>query len=158
MNRIARSLLAAGLALSPLAVQALEPAVPASRPLDAYARQQLLGEHKLTVQWIGWDDLEQAGRVRIDPADGVLAVMGSQIGDDKRLDIAGHITALVEDGFVFEGAITLQDMEGPDIQSCVRSGRMHFTTRGIRQYWRLQQMLSPCGRGTDYVDIYFSGI
>lgn len=158
MNCFYRSLLALGLALSPLAALALEPAVPASRPLDGYARQQLLGEHKLTVQWIGWDDLAQAGTVRIDPAGGVLAVMGTQLGEDKRLDIAGHITALVEDGFVFEGAITLQDMQGPDIQTCVRSGRMHFTTRGIRQYWRLQQMQSPCGVETDYVDIYFSGI
>lgn len=158
MNCIYRSLLALGLALSPLAAQALEPAVPAARPLDAYARQQLLGEHKLTVQWIGWDDLAQAGRVRIDPAGAVLAVMGTQVGEDKRLDIAGHITALVEDGFVFEGAITLQGMEGPGSETCVRSGRMHFTTRGIRQYWRLQQMDSPCGMGTDYVDIYFSGI
>ena len=158
MNRFYRSLLALGLALSPLAALALEPAIPATRPLDSYARQQLLGEHKLSVQWIGWDDLEKAGTVRISPADGVLTVMGTQLGEDKRLDIAGHITALVEDGFVFEGAITLQDMQGPDIESCVRSGRMHFTTRGIRQYWRLQQMQSPCGSGTDYVDIYFSGI
>ena len=158
MKRRYRSLFAVGLALFAHSAVALEPAVPTSRPLDAYARQQLLGEHKLTVQWIGWDDLAQAGQVRIDPAGAVLAVMGAQVGEDKRLDIAGHITALVEDGFVFEGAITLQDMEGPDIQTCVRSGRMHFTTRGIRQYWRLQQMDNPCGNGTDYVDIYFSGI
>lgn len=158
MKPITRSLLALGLTLSPLAALALEPAVPASRPLDAYARQQLLGEHKLSVQWIGWDDLEKAGTVRIDPAGEVLAVIGEQTGEDKRLDIAGHITALVEDGFVFEGAITLQDMDGPGSGTCVRSGRMHFTTRGIRQYWRLQQMDSPCGTGTDYVDIYFSGI
>ena len=158
MNRLHQSLLALGLALSPLAALALEPAVPASRPLDAYARQQLLGEHKLTVQWIGWDDLAQAGQVRIDPAGAVLAVSGTQVGEDKRLDVAGHISALVEDGFVFEGAITLQDMQGPGTGTCVRSGRMHFTTRGIRQYWRLQQMQSPCGVETDYVDIYFSGI
>ena len=158
MKRIARSLLALGLTLAPLLALALEPAVPASRPLDEYARQQLLGEHKLTVQWIGWDDLDHAGTVMITPAGSVLAVNGSQVDGGQRLDLAGHITGLVEDGFVFEGAITLQGEDNNRAGPCVRSGRMHFTTRGIRQYWRLQQMLSPCGPQTDYVDIYFSGI
>ena len=147
MNGLARLLLVTCLALLPLSAGALEPAVPDTRPLDAHARQQLLGEHKLTVQWLGWGDLEQAGTVSITDA-----------GGSQRLDLAGHITALVDDGFVFEGAITLQDMDGPGTGTCVRSGPMHFTTRGIRQYWRLQQMTNPCNGSTDYVDIYFRGI
>jgi hypothetical protein len=142
----------------PATALAQDEPVPASRPLDTHGRQQLLGEHKLGVQWIGWDDLAQAGSVNITGAGQVLAVSGSQVQGDKRLDIAGHITGLVEDGFVFEGAITLQGDDPARAQACVRSGRMHFTTRGIRQYWRLQQMTSPCGTGTDYVDIYFRGI
>ena len=158
MNGLARLLLVTCLAVWPLSAGALEPAVPDTRPLDAHARQQLLGEHKLTVQWLGWGDLEQAGTVSISDAGGVLVASGSQYQGSQRLDLAGHITALVDDGFVFEGAITLQDMDGPGTGTCVRSGPMHFTTRGIRQYWRLQQMTNPCNGSTDYVDIYFRGI
>lgn len=139
-------------------VLAQDDPVSASRPLDSYGRQQLLGSHKLGVQWIGWGDLDLAGSVEITEAGDVLAVIGQQVQGEDRLDIAGHITGLVDEGFVFEGAITLQGSSSEYLQPCVRSGRMHFTTRGIRQYWRLQQMASPCGQQTDYVDIYFRGI
>ena len=140
------------------AALAMDDPVPASRPLDSYAISQLVGEHKLGVQWIGSHDLQHAGSVQIDRAGQVLTVHGRQVLGDKRLDIAGHITGVIDDGFVFHGVVTLQGEHEDGMPACVRSGPMHFTTRGIRQYWRLQQMTNPCNGYTDYVDIYFLGI
>jgi hypothetical protein len=37
---------------------------------------------------------------------------------------------------------------------CERYGKMLFKITQNRKYWRLQEMQSPCGIETDYVDIF----
>lgn len=131
---------------------------PPAHGVDAEARARLVGTHRLSLQWIDWGDLDRAGSVEIRERGGILTVNGSETLGAQRLDIHGHITSATADGFVFEGAITMQVDSVAGGAPCTRSGTMDFRATGRRQYWRLQQMQSPCGSITDYVDIYFLGI
>lgn len=126
--------------------------------VDDAARARLVGTHTLSLQWIDWGDLDKAGSVEISERGGILVVNGSETLGRQRLDIHGHIVSASADGFVFEGAITMQVDSVAGGAPCTRSGTMHFRTTGTRKYWRLQEMQSPCGSTTDYVDIYFLGI
>lgn len=130
----------------------------ADNGLDDAAKARLVGTHKLSLQWIDWGDLDQAGSVVIKDRGDVLTVNGSETKGAQRLDIHGQITAASQDGFVFDGTITMQVDSVAEGSPCTRSGTMHFKTSGKRKYWRLQEMQSPCDVTTDYVDIYFLGI
>lgn len=130
--------------------------------VDAATRARLVGEHLLTLQWIGWGNLDAAGRVAVTDRGGVLAVEGEQSGrDDGAGDyvrIAGRIVAATQDGFTFEGTILTRVSHIAGGRECRRDGTYHFRTRTGRKYWRMQEMDNPCDTAADYVDIYFRGI
>ena len=131
---------------------------PPAQGIDAEARARLVGTHRLSLQWIDWGDLDRAGSVEIGTRGDILVVDGSETLGEQRLDTHGRITSATADGFGFEGAITMQVDSVAGGAPCTRNGAMEFRATGRRQYWRLQQMQSPCGSTTDYVDIYFLGI
>ena len=154
-NRFALSILLAG--LSSLAF-----AATSSNGLDAAARAKLVGDHALTLQWLGWGDLSRAGKVTVEDRGDTLSVTGEQNGEGENLGdylrLSGKIVSVSRDGFVFVGDITTRVNHIADGAECKRSGTFTFKTRGARRYWRMQEMTNPCDPVTDYVDVYFRGI
>ena len=133
-----------------------------ARGLDAAARARLVGEHMLTLQWLGFGDLSRAGTFTVVDdggagwrARGEQRVAGPKGDDYVQLD--GRIVAATADGFVFEGDIVTRVDHINAGEPCARSGRFTFRTRDGRKYWRLQEM-QGCDGTTDYVDVYFKGI
>lgn len=130
--------------------------------LDAAARARLVGDHMLTLQWLGWGDLSGAGKVVVEDAGDTLPMRGEQRGTGENagdfLRIDGRIVAASRDGFVFEGEILTRVHHIANGAECRRSGRFTFKATGKRRYWRLQEMDNPCDSVTDYVDVYFRGI
>lgn len=130
--------------------------------LDPAARARLVGEHMLTLQWLGWGDLSGAGKLVVEDAGDTLSMRGEQRGTGENADdylrIDGRIVAASRDGFVFEGEILTRVHYIANGSECRRSGRFTFKATGKRRYWRLQEMQNPCDTATDYVDVYFRGI
>jgi ribosomal protein L27 len=134
----------------------------AANGLDAAARARLVGDHILTLQWLGWGDLSRAGKIVIEDRGETLTVSGEQTGTgdeaDGYLKISGKIVSASKDGFVFVGDIATRISHIAEGAECKRSGTFTFKTKGGRKYWRMQEMTNPCDPVTDYVDVYFRGI
>lgn len=154
-------------AIAPLAAAPAADNRPAARNapangLDAAARARLVGEHILTLQWIGFGDLSSAGRATVTDAGDHLVLRGEHRGSGENagdyLRVDGRIVSATRDGFVFEGEILTRVSYIADGAECRREGRFTFLTRAGRKYWRLQEMDNPCDTATDYVDVYFRGI
>lgn len=163
------ALFAALLVFAPASTQAAHPspsheatAKTAANGLDAAAKARLVGEHLLTLQWIGWGDLSGAGRLSVEDRGDTLSASGEQLGSGDNagdyLRMSGRIVAASRDGFVFEGDIAIRVHHNADGAECKRSGTFHFKATGKRKYWRMQEMDNPCDGVTDYVDVYFRGI
>lgn len=162
MKRLIPVLLFAAL-LAPVAAfakHAVQP--PATSGLDAAARARLVGDHMLTLQWLGWGDLTDAGRLVVEDAGDSLPMRGEQRGTGENADdyvrIDGRIVSATRDGFVFEGEILTRVHHIANGTECKRNGTFTFKATGKRKYWRLQEMQNPCDSATDYVDVYFRGI
>ncbi len=121
---------------------------------DKTAKAKLLGKHKLSLQWISWDYF---GTATISEKNGTLYLKGEQKSrkDTDFVKVEGTITAIEAKSFTFTGTIITQVSYINGGKPCKREGEMTFAITGKRKYWRLQQMQSPCGTETDYVDIYF---
>jgi hypothetical protein len=138
------------------------PSKAAANGLDAAAKARLVGEHMLTVQWLSWGGLRDAGKLVVNDLGTALAAEGEQLGRGENagdyLKMSGKIVSASKDGFVFEGDILIRVHHNANGEECKRSGAFTFKTKGARKYWRLQEMDSPCDTATDYVDVYFRGI
>lgn len=138
------------------------PAGSSGTGLDAAARARLVGDHMLTLQWLGWGDLSGAGKLVVTDAGDSLAARGEQRGTGENADdyvrVDGRIVSATRDGFVFEGEILTRVHHIAGGVECKRAGTFSFKATGKRKYWRLQEMQSPCDSATDYVDVYFRGI
>ena len=121
---------------------------------DTTAKAKLLGKHKLSLQWISWDYF---GTATVTEKNGTLYLKGEQKSrkDTDFVKVDGTITAIEAKSFTFTGTIITQVSYINGGKPCQREGEMTFAITGKRKYWRLQQMQSPCGTETDYVDIYF---
>ncbi len=150
------SFLAIGLSLSlyPVAISARPDASERTLVNSPKAVRQLLGNRKLNLQWIGWDKWSDFGNARIVDRQGLLVIEGRQEKGNDLLTIDGKITKVDAKEFIFNGKIVTQVSHNNNGQPCVRDGRMVFKITNNRKYWRLQQMQSPCGTETDYVDIF----
>jgi hypothetical protein len=121
---------------------------------DKAAKAKLLGKHKLSLQWISWDYF---GTATITEKNGVLYLKGEQKSKQGTdfVKVEGTITTVEAKSFTFTGTIITQVSHNNEGKPCTREGEMTFAITGKRKYWRLQQMQSPCGVETDYVDVYF---
>lgn len=121
---------------------------------DASAKTKLVGNHKISLQWISWDYF---GTAKIVDEHGVLRIKGEQKqrGGNDFLKIDGTINSVDKNSFVFNGTITISVSHINNGNACKREGEMTFAIKGNRRYWRLQEMENPCDEATDYVDIYF---
>lgn len=130
--------------------------------LDAAARARLVGDHALTLQWLGWGDLNRAGKVVVEDRGDTLSLSGEQKGEGENagdyVRLSGKVVSASRDGFVFVGDITTRVGHIADGVECKRSGTFTFKAKGARKYWRMQEMTNPCDPVTDYVDVYFRGI
>lgn len=163
MKRLIPALLLTVLLVPSLSL-AKQPAAqpPAASGLDAAARARLVGDHMLTLQWLGWGELSGAGRLVVEDAGETLPMRGEQRGTGENANdyvrIDGRIVSATRDGFVFEGEILTRVHHIADGAECKRNGSFTFKATGKRKYWRLQDMQNPCDSATDYVDVYFRGI
>ncbi len=125
-----------------------------TKTTNTTTKAKLLGKHKLSLQWISWDYF---GTATVTEKNGTLFVKGEQQSrkDTDFVKMEGTITAIEAKSFTFIGTIITQVSYINGGKPCQREGEMTFAITGKRKYWRLQQMQSPCGTETDYVDIYF---
>lgn len=125
-----------------------------TKTTNTTTKAKLLGKHKLSLQWISWDYF---GTATVTEKNGMLYLKGEQKSrkDTDFVKVYGTITAIEAKSFTFTGTIITQVSYINGGKPCQREGEMTFAITGKRKYWRLQQMQSPCGTETDYVDIYF---
>jgi hypothetical protein len=121
---------------------------------DKQAKARLLGEHRLSLQWISWDYF---GKAVVRESNGVLSVAGEQKGrgTGDYLKIEGIITEVDTGEIKFKGTIETKVSHINQGNPCKREGEMTFRITQNRKYWRLKEMDNPCDEATDYVDIYF---
>lgn len=124
---------------------------------DKSAKTSLLGNHLLTLQWIGTG--AKAGKVKVYEKKGIVYVHGTQ-EDSKTGDyvnISGMITEINKNEFKFCGYITTKVSHINNGEPCQRNGNFTFAIKGGRKYWRLQEMQNACDNTgvVDYIDIYF---
>lgn len=121
---------------------------------DMAAKQMLLGTHRLSLQWISWDDF---GKVTVTERGGTLFIKGEQRGrgNDDFVTLDGRVARLDAKEFTFVGDIITRVSHINKGEPCKRTGGMTFRITGNRRYWRLQQMDNPCDEAADYVDIFF---
>ena len=121
---------------------------------DAKTKAMLLGRHKLSLQWISWDNF---GIATVTEKLGIIGIEGQQKGrgNGDLLTIEGMIVSVDAKQFVFEGTIVTKVSHINSGKPCVRQGDFTFKATGKRRYWRMQEMDNPCDGVTDYVDIYF---
>lgn len=121
---------------------------------DKAAKAMLLGDHRLSLQWISWDYF---GKATVTESNGTLLLTGEQKsrkGGDH-LKIEGIITEVDAKEFKFKGKIITKVEFNNAGKPCERDGEMTFIIKGSRRYWRLKEMENPCEEIVDYVDIFF---
>jgi hypothetical protein len=121
---------------------------------DNAAKTMLMGEHRLSLQWISWDYF---GKAKVTDINGTLFLTGEQKarkGADH-LKIDGIITEVAAKEFKFKGTIITSVEINNGGKPCERKGEMTFIIKGNRKYWRLKEMENPCEEIVDYVDIFF---
>ena len=121
---------------------------------DVKAKRMLLGVHRFSLQWISWDYF---GKAVVTSQNGKLVIRGLQRAKDSKdfVKIDGVITEVAAKEFKFNGVIETKVSHNNNGEVCKREGEMTFKITQNRKYWRLQEMQSPCGIETDYVDIFF---
>ncbi|MEO8025642.1 MAG: hypothetical protein ABI823_04185 [Bryobacteraceae bacterium] len=120
---------------------------------DEAAHKLLLGDHKLTLQWLD----KPAGTLKVTEKNGTLAVTGKQEepGGKGFLRIDGIVTEIGPKSFNFRGTIVTQVSYIHAGKPCERKGEFHFLIKGPRAFWRIQEIDNPCDEAADYVDIYW---
>lgn len=121
---------------------------------DQNAKQMLLGQHRLSLQWISWDYF---GKINVTESKGTLFIKGEQKGrgTSDYLSVDGIITMVDAKEFAFKGMIITKVSHNNNGEPCKREGEMTFRITQNRKYWRLKEMDSPCEEIVDYVDIFF---
>lgn len=117
------------------------------------AKDGFAGKHKLTLQWISWDN---PGSVTIVPAEnGWYTISGQQTNGDNYLKINGRIKPVNPQELEFDGEVETRVSSINNGEPCLKTGKKVFKATGDRKYWRLQDMTNCEGTTVDYIDIYF---
>jgi hypothetical protein len=121
---------------------------------NSFAVKQLLGKHKVNLQWLSSDNWAEFGDLKVVDRQGTLYIKGRQVKGDDYLEIDGEVLKVEAREFSFQGSIVTRVSHMNKGKSCERYGKMVFKITEKRKYWRLQEMQSPCDTATDYVDIF----
>ncbi|NJB68736.1 hypothetical protein GGQ74_002409 [Desulfobaculum xiamenense] len=113
-------------------------------------RAALPGRHTLRMQWLAAGD---PGEAVVEERDGALSLTGRQEHAGNFVEIEGHIVEVRADGFAFEGTVRTRVAHINGGLPCERTGRMAFTVRNGRWFWRLQAITNPCCGVADYIDL-----
>jgi len=114
------------------------------------------GEHRITLQWIGWDKPGAAKVVAL--PNGTYSIQGVQSGetDAEYLKIEGILNPQSEALLNFKGKIQTRISYLNEGKECLREGNYAFKQMPGKKYWRLQEKTNcEGGQTTDYIDIYF---
>lgn len=118
-------------------------------------QKNLIGQHGITLQWIGW---ENRGVIKVTKEDNVLRVVGEQKGKENETDfvrIDGTLEVINDKEIKFSGQIITKVSYNNGGEPCEKNGSYTFKKMGTRRYWRLQEMQNCDGVVVDYVDLYF---
>jgi acyl-CoA synthetase (AMP-forming)/AMP-acid ligase II len=121
---------------------------------NTFAAKELLGARKINLQWIGWENWREFGDLQVVDRNGTLYLKGQQTKGEDYLKIDGEVVSIKAREFVFQGSVITRVSHNNNGKPCERYGKMLFKITQNRKYWRLQEMKSPCGTETDYVDIF----
>ena len=133
------------------------PAVAQADPTitDKTAAKQVLGKHALTLQWLGFGDLQTAGSVNVVAKDGHWLLTGKQEAKEGFVTLDGEVVAIDKTTFEFEGKVVTRADGNNNDQPCAREGRYTFLRKPGKKYWRMQPVENnPCDPVADYIDIY----
>lgn len=128
---------------------------------DTAAEQKVLGNHPLTLQWLGFGE-GPTGTAKIYRKGEDILVDGEQRyrgrEDSGYLTLKGKLRILNERELEFEGTIVTQSTSINGGKPYTREGKYLLKAWGKRQYWRMQNMTQPDGESTvtDYIDIFFA--
>jgi hypothetical protein len=130
------------------------PAAPTKTQVnDDQAREQLLGEHVLTLQWIS--DNKKVGKAQVTEENGLLKLKGEQrAAKGNYVTVEGLIERVDAKSFVLVGKVETRVDYIAGGKVCPREGRFTFRITGKRRYWRMKEMDNPCEGVVDYVDVY----
>jgi len=121
---------------------------------DKAMAQKLLGQHALTLQWLGSGTLRDAGKAEVKAENGTWHLTGHMEAKEGHVSLDGIVTAIDATTFAFTGKIITNVSYINQGKDCLRDGNFTFAKKGTRKYWRLQQIDNPCDQAADYVDIY----
>jgi hypothetical protein len=138
------------LACTAQAARAEEPAQ--TEVVDQKELAQVLGTHKLALQWISW---KRFGKATVTDAQGLLRIEGRQDGDKGNfLEVSGVFSRVAAGELTFQGKITTRVDHINQGNPCVREGTFTFKRSGKRRYWRMYPFDNPCDEAADYVDLF----
>ncbi len=129
-----------------------QPSVKFNR--DAFQRN-LIGQHGITLQWVGW---EHRGIVKVTEEDKALKIKGFQKSKENKTDsvsIDGRLEIISDKELKFTGKIITTVNYNNGGKPCEKEGVYTFKKTGNRKYWRMQEMQNCDGVVVDYVDLYF---
>ena len=121
---------------------------------DQTMAKKLLGQHAVTLQWLGTGTLKDAGKAEVKALDGEWHLTGRQDAAEGSVEVDGIVTFIDATSFGFKGKIVTQVTHIYGGKACTRDGEFTFLKKGKRKYWRMQQIDNPCDMAADYVDIY----
>jgi hypothetical protein len=138
---------------APAAKEAAPAAPTKTQVSDDKAREQLLGEHVLTLQWIS--DNKKVGKAQVTEENGLLKLKGEQrAAKGNYVTVEGVIEQVDAKTFVLVGKVETRVDYIAGGKVCPREGRFTFRITGKRRYWRMKEMNNPCEDVVDYVDVY----
>ena len=120
--------------------------------MERQSLQRLLGSPSVQLHWLeglwGTLQVEQLGNSYF------LEVGVSDAGEG--FSLRGILTDIDAGGFGFKGSFSTQVSHIAGGMNCQRPvGDYRFVVYPGGDFWRLVQMDNPCGRATDYFDIFW---
>ncbi|QSQ23251.1 hypothetical protein JY651_50660 [Pyxidicoccus parkwayensis] len=129
------------------------PAPTKTQVNDAKAKEQLLGEHGVTLQWI--EEGGKRGKAQVTEENGLMKLQAEQKdAKGNYVTVEGVIERVDAKSFVLVGKVETQVDYIAGGKACPREGRFTFRITGKRKYWRMKEMDNPCEDVVDYVDVY----
>jgi hypothetical protein len=121
---------------------------------DQKAAKQLLGQHALTLQWIGTGGLKDAGKAEVKQEGGEWRLTGRNDAKEGFVSLDGVVTKVDKTTFTFKGKIVTRVEYIYEGKECARDVEVTFERKGSRKYWRMYPIDNPCDAVADYIDIF----
>ena len=115
----------------------------------------IIGRHLFALQWISdWE--KNFGAAVIEKNDGVITINAKEREGEDYIILQGTIEIISNTEFKVNGSLVTRVSYLNTGDPCERNGIFTFKKTGKKKYYRMQEMESPCGAYTDYVDIFLN--